>query len=90
MLFFQFSGDALGWPTLKAINKVKETTKTTLSAAVVQIAGLVILGVTGHFQIMLVASLKSFTEMCLMAFRLRYCWKYRSEFNGVKDVEGEK
>ena len=90
VLFFSFPAMLLGWPTLGAINKVKETTKTTLSAAVVQIAGLIILGITGHFQIMLVASLKSFTEMCLMSFRLRYCWKYRNEFNRVNDREGEK
>ena len=90
VLFFSFPAMLLGWPTLGAINKVKETTKTTLSAAVVQIAGLIILGITGHFEIMLVASLKSFTEMCLMSFRLRYCWKYRNEFNRVNDREGEK
>ncbi len=45
-----------------------------------QIAGLVILGVTNHFEVMLVALMKSFTEMCLMGFRLRYCIVYRNEF----------
>lgn len=80
VLFFSFPAMLLGWPVLGAIGKVKETTKTTISAAIVQIAGLVILGVTNHFEVMLVALMKSFTEMCLMGFRLRYCIVYRNEF----------
>lgn len=80
VLFFSFPAMLLGWPTLGAINKVKETTRTTISAAVVQITGLVILGISGNFEIMYVALMKSFTEMCLMSFRLRYCWKFRGEF----------
>ena len=80
-LFFAYPALLLGWPTLGAINKVADTTKTTISAAVVQIAGLVILGLSGHFTITLVALLKSMTEVCLMSFRLRYVIKYRGEFN---------
>lgn len=81
VLFFSFPAMLLGWPTLGAINKVKETTRTTISAAAVQITGLVILGISGNFEIIYVALMKSFTEMCLMGFRLRYCWKFRSEFD---------
>lgn len=80
VLFFSFPAMLLGWPTLGAINKVKETTCTTISAAVVQIVGLAVLGISGNFEIMYVALMKSFTEMCLMSFRLRYCWKFRGEF----------
>lgn len=80
VLFFSFPAMLLGWPTLGALDKVKETTKTTLAAAFVQIAGLVVLGLTDNFEIMLVALMKSFTEMCLMGFRLRYCLKYKDEF----------
>ena len=85
VLFFSFPAMLFGWPTLGALDKVKETTKTTIGAAVVQIAGLVALGASGHFEVMLVALMKSFTEMCLMAFRLRYCFKFREEFNTGKE-----
>ena len=87
VLFFSFPAMLLGWPTLGALDKVKETTKTTLAAAFVQIAGLAALGLTGNFEIMLVALMKSFTEMCLMGFRLRYCLKYRDEFADMKKRE---
>lgn len=79
VLFFSFPAMLFGWPTLGALNKVADTTKTTISAAVVQLAGLVLLGLTGNFTITLVALLKSFTEVALMSFRLRYIWKYRDE-----------
>lgn len=85
VLFFSFPAMLFGWPTLGAIGKAKENTKTTLAAAAVQLIGLGILIVTDRFEIMLVALLKSFTEICLMLFRLRYCWKFRGEFS-----KGEK
>lgn len=80
VLFFSFPVMLFGWPTLGAIGKVKENTKTTLLAAMVQLIGLGALILTDHFEITLVALLKSFTEVCLMSFRLRYCWKFRNEF----------
>lgn len=85
VLFFSFPAMLFGWPTLGAIGKAKENTKTTLAAAAVQLIGLGILIVTDRFEIMLVALLKSFTEICLMLFRLGYCWKFRDEFS-----KGEK
>lgn len=87
VLFFSFPAMLFGWPTLGAIGKAKENTKTTLAAAAVQLIGLGILIVTDRFEIMLVALLKSFTEICLMLFRLRYCWKFRDEFAGTKGEE---
>lgn len=87
VLFFSFPAMLLGWPTLGAIDRAKETTKTTIAAAGVQIVGLALIGITGNFTIMMVALVKSFTEMCLMIFRLIYCWKFRDEF--VRSVEGD-
>lgn len=87
VLFFSFPAMLFGWPTLGAIGKAKENTKTTLAAAAVQLIGLGILIVTDRFEIMLVALLKSFTEICLMLFRLRYCWKFRDEFAETKGEE---
>lgn len=88
VLLFSFPAMLFGWPTLGAIGKVKETTKTTLSAAAVQLIGLGLLIVTDNFEIMLVALTKSFTELCLMIFRIRYCRKFRDEFVDDKR-EGE-
>ena len=87
VLFFSFPAMLLGWPTLGAIDRAKETTKTTIAAAGVQIVGLALIGITGNFTIMMVALVKSFTEMCLMIFRLIYCWKFRDEF--VRSGEGD-
>lgn len=87
VLFFSFPAMLFGWPTLGALDKAKETTKTTISAAVVQITGLVVLGLTDNFVIIGVALMKSFTEVCLMSFRLRYVWKFRGEF--VKSEENK-
>ena len=81
VLFFSFPAMLFGWPVLGAIGRVKENTKTTIGAAFVQIAGLAVLGLTGNFTIMMVGLMKSFTEMCLMSFRLGYCWRFRREFN---------
>lgn len=81
VLFFSFPAMLFGWPTLGAINKVADTTRTTLAAAVVQLSGLAILGFSGHFTITLVALAKSLTEVALMSFRLYYCSKYKEEFN---------
>ncbi|NLD19048.1 MAG: oligosaccharide flippase family protein [Clostridiales bacterium] len=89
VLLFSFPAMLFGWPTLGALGKAKETTKTTLGAAIVQITGLVILGLTDNFTILLVALMKSFTEVCLMSFRLGYCWKFKDEFNHIDNEEGK-
>ncbi len=80
VLFFSFPAMLFGWPTLGAIGKVKETTTTTIEAAVVQLAGLAILGASGIFTTISVALLKSATEIFLFAFRIRYYLKYKGEF----------
>ncbi len=80
VLFFSFPAMLFGWPTLGAIGKVKETTTTTIEAAVVQLAGLAILGASGIFTTISVALLKSATEIFLFAFRIRYYLKYKEEF----------
>ncbi len=80
VLFFSFPAMLFGWPTLGAIGKVKETTTTTIEAAVVQLAGLALLGVSGFFTTISVALLKSLTEVCLFTFRIRYYLKNKGEF----------
>ena len=71
----------LGWPALGAINKVNQTTQTTVFSALFQIAGLFILVLTGRFTIINIAILRSITEALLAFMRGRYCYIYKKEFN---------
>ena len=80
VLIFSFPGIVLGWPTLGALDKAAQVTKTTILSAVVQVASLLLLIATGHFTVMWIAIFRCVTEFVLMASRGCYCWKYRSEF----------
>ena len=80
VLFFSFPGMVLGWPTLGAIDKTLETTITTVSTAVLQILGLVILIWVGRFNLIELALLRGGTELFMMLFRGGFCWKFRKLF----------
>lgn len=80
ILFFSFPAMLLGWSGLGAIGKVKETTATTIFAAVVQVIGLGGLILTHHFTIMSVAALRTVSELCLFGSRAGFCIRYRQEF----------
>lgn len=80
VLIFSFPGIVLGWPTLGALDKAAQVTKTTILSAVVQVASLLLLIATGHFTVMWIAIFRCVTEFVLMASRGWYCWKYRREF----------
>lgn len=80
VLFFSFPGMLLGWPTLGAIGRVKETTRTTVITAIVQCAGLGLLIVFDAFTLMNVAIFRCATEALLMILRASYCFKFRSDF----------
>lgn len=80
VLIFSFPGIVLGWPTLGALDKAAQVTKTTILSAVVQVASLLLLIATGHFTVMWIAVFRCVTELVLMASRGWYCWKYRREF----------
>ena len=80
VLFFSFFTYMLGWPALGAINKVNQTTKTTVFSALFQIAGLFILVLTNRFTIINIAILRSITEAVLAFMRGRYCYIYKKEF----------
>jgi len=80
LLFFSFPAMLMGWPALGAINRVKETTKTTIYAAALQIAGLVVLLAIGQFTVMNLAILRGSTEACMFMMRFVYCRRFRSEF----------
>ena len=81
LLFFSFPSMLCGWPALGAIGRVKETTKTTIITAILQIAGLIVLLIIGQFNIINLAILRGITEICLFAMRYYYCRIYAIEFN---------
>lgn len=86
VLLFSFPGMLFGWPTLGAINRQKETTITTVSAAVFQVIVLVILIISNCFTLFTIAVLRGVTE--LLMFVLRYCFyhKYKFEFSNERKV----
>lgn len=80
LLFISFPAALFGWPVLGAIRKTKETTITTIIAAVVQVLGLVFLMVIKQFNLFTLAMLRAATDLLLTALRLGYFFKFRKEF----------
>ena len=80
VLFFSFPAQLYGWPTMGAIGLVKQTTMSTVIAAVVQIVGLVILIATGTMTLYSIAILKCFIEFTLMAIRMFFTYRNRKMF----------
>lgn len=81
ILFFSFPEQLYGWPTLGAIGKTKETTITTIIAAVVQVAGLFVLGITNCFTVKSMALLRSIDEAFLLVLRILVVYHNKEEFN---------
>lgn len=81
VLIITFFSNLLGWPTLGAINRVRETTMTTIVAAGVQVVGLIFLIFIGHFSLFSVVLMRTLSELSLMLGRLKLFIKYRASFN---------
>lgn len=81
IMFFCFPVVILGWPALGAINKQKEVSQTTIITAALQVGGLFLLRLSGHFDLISIALLRGATEFCMLLMRLRYVLKFKSEFN---------
>lgn len=79
-LFFAFPAIILGWPTLGAIGKSKETTTSTIISILVYITILVTLIITNSFTIINVAIGRSITEMVLFGTRYLLYRKYKKLF----------
>ena len=88
ILFFSFPAQIYGWPTLGAIGKAKETTASTIIAAVTQVIGLLILGLTNHFTVINLAILRFSTEALMMCVRMIFTYKNKSAFiaSGVDSI----
>jgi polysaccharide transporter len=86
VMFFGFLSMLFGWPTLGAINKQKETTKTTLFTAVMQMGGLILLIMSDSLTLVNIAVLRSITEFILFITRFGYFYKYRYEFQNSSSI----
>ncbi len=80
ILFFSFPAQVYGWPTLGAIGKVKQTTLSTIIAAIAQVAGLLVLIVFNKFTLLNLAILRGVTELVLMLLRMFITYINRKEF----------
>ena len=81
ILFFSFPAQVLGWPSLGAIGKVKETTASTIIAAVTQVLGLVLLLLLGEFTLINLAILRFSTEFVLLLVRGGMVVRYKKLFS---------
>lgn len=80
VLFFSFFALLFGWPTLGAIDKNAQTSKTTIFSLLFQVAGMLVLAVSGQYTLYNVAILRSVTEFVLWLSRFCYFIKFRQEF----------
>lgn len=79
-LFFGLFSVLLGWPTLGAIGKIKQTTISTFLSVIIHIILLIILIIFDKFTLINIAIVRTVTEFIL--FFTRYCFyrKYRNLF----------
>ena len=84
LLIISFPTMLFGWPCLGAINKQKQVTFSTITAAVVQIVILVLMVIFDKFTLLNVALARIISEICLCSIRVFFCVKHRGEFTAVK------
>lgn len=87
ILFFSFPAQVYGWPTLGAIGKIKETTLSTVIAAVFQVVGLLVLILAGWFTLINLAVVRGITELILMVIRMFITYKNKGEFTKIKAAD---
>lgn len=81
VMFFGFLSIIFGWPTLGAIDKNKETTITTLIAAIFQVGIIILLIIENKFTLINIAISRSLTEIIFFLCRWYVFKKYRKLFN---------
>lgn len=77
VLIFSFYSTLYGWPVLGAINKISETTKTTVLSGLIQLLGVYLLISSNVFSLINLAICCSCSEGCLFLFRLFLIVKYK-------------
>ncbi len=80
VLIFGFGSVILGWPSLGAIGKVRETSVSTVVSSFFQIISVLLLTKLNLLSLMTMALLRSITEVILFLMRLGYCVRYRKQF----------
>lgn len=80
VIILSFPTMLFGWPTLGSIGKEYEVTKSMTLAALSQVIGLIILLYSNSLTLVNVALLRGSTELLLLATRLNYIIKFRTEF----------
>lgn len=80
---FGFYSIIYGWPVLGAIDKVSETTRTTIVAAIIQIAGIVLLYQSELFTLVNLAICCGISEGVLLVQRIVLIIKNKEKFNVV-------
>ena len=87
ILIMSFPVAILGWPALGSINKVKETTLSTIYGAIAQVIGIILLLASGNFTIINIAILRNLSELVMLLARCFYLFKYRALFNNSINTE---
>ena len=80
LLVISFYALIFGWPALGAIDKVRETTITTLVAAALQVIGLFLLIISHHFTLPVLILVRTLTEAVMAGMRMGYLWRFRKLF----------
>lgn len=80
VIIMSFPVAILGWPALGAINKVKQTTLSTIFGAATQAFGLLILIITNSFTIINIAILRNISEFVMLSTRGCFLYKYKQLF----------
>lgn len=80
VLLFAFPAMMCGWPALGAINKIRQTTASSIIAACTQCIGVGLLIVGGIFTLPSIAIVRNITESVLFGTRASFVYKYRKNF----------
>lgn len=80
IMIFSFPAMLLGWPSLGSIGKIKETTVTTIIAAIVQLLFIFILILVNNFTLVNLTISRCVTELVLLVSRAFLCYKYWYDF----------
>lgn len=80
VLFLDLPVMLFGWPALGSIGRAKEVTTATVTSALFQVTGLLLLVVFNSFTLRSIAILSGITELVMLLIRLSYCYRFRTDF----------
>ncbi len=80
LLIFSFPAMLYGWPALDSINKTKATTISTIIGAVIQVTGLGVIALIGHFNLITIAIVRNISEAIFCTIRMSIVYKNKKLF----------